>query len=193
MYTKDKCDSDDERCVHRWDAGEWSSCSATCGVGLMTRTVACTHRPSRDSNRTEVLRDEDCQNPKPSPVQACNRFDCPPTWDTPEWGQVTDLSLEVQHRKYLAKQLRLTTEAKYRCIFVAAVLPELWWWISKEAGLVQTAVGGWQHPGAAWHLLLFQESFKPAALCQERVPTSVGHNGLVTGTVSSPQGFDWPF
>lgn len=149
MYTKDKCDSDDERCVHRWDAGEWSSCSATCGVGLMTRTVACTHRPSRDSNRTEVLRDEDCQNPKPSPVQACNRFDCPPTWDTPEWGQVTDLSLEVQHRKYLAKQVRLTTEAKYRCIFVAAVLPELWWWISKEAGLVQTAVGGWQHPGAA--------------------------------------------
>lgn len=107
MYTKDKCDSDDERCVHRWDAGEWSSCSATCGVGLMTRTVACTHRPSRDSNRTEVLRDEDCQNPKPSPVQACNRFDCPPTWDTPDWGQVKDLSLEVQHRKYLAKQLRL--------------------------------------------------------------------------------------
>lgn len=54
----------------------------------MTRTVACTHQPSRDSNRTLVLRDEDCQTPKPGPVQACNRFDCPPLWDTRDWGQV---------------------------------------------------------------------------------------------------------
>lgn len=84
--------SDDERCFHRWETGEWSSCSATCGVGLMTRTVACTHRPSRDSNHTAVLRDEDCQNPKPSPVQACNRFDCPPMWATRDWGQVKDLT-----------------------------------------------------------------------------------------------------
>lgn len=50
--------------------------------------MACTHRPSRDSNRTKALRDEDCQNPKPSPVQACNRFDCPPMWDTRDWEQV---------------------------------------------------------------------------------------------------------
>uniref|UniRef100_A0A3B4WPA4 PLAC domain-containing protein n=1 Tax=Seriola lalandi dorsalis TaxID=1841481 RepID=A0A3B4WPA4_SERLL len=84
---------------------EWSSCSATCGVGLMTRTVACTHRPSRDSNRTEVLRDEDCQNPKPSPVQACNRFDCPPMWDTPDWGQCSQsCGGGVQRRQILCKQ-----------------------------------------------------------------------------------------
>lgn len=79
---------DEEYCTGRWETGDWSSCSATCGVGLRTRTVACTHRPSRDSNQTKVLRDEDCQNPKPSPVQACNRFDCPPMWDTRDWEQV---------------------------------------------------------------------------------------------------------
>ncbi|KAM8747989.1 ADAMTS-like protein 1 isoform 2-T3 [Acanthopagrus schlegelii] len=92
-------------CPPRWDAGEWSSCSATCGVGLMTRTVACTHRPSRDSNHTEVLRDEDCQNPKPSPVQACNRFDCPPMWDTHDWGQCTQsCDGGFQWRQVLCKQ-----------------------------------------------------------------------------------------
>uniref|UniRef100_A0A8D3D444 ADAMTS-like protein 1 n=1 Tax=Scophthalmus maximus TaxID=52904 RepID=A0A8D3D444_SCOMX len=94
-----------QSCPPRWETGEWSSCSATCGVGLMTRTVACTHRPSRDSNRTEVLRDEDCQNPKPSPVQACNRFDCPPMWDTFDWGQCSQsCGGGVQRRRVLCKQ-----------------------------------------------------------------------------------------
>ncbi|KAF3698002.1 ADAMTS-like protein 1 [Channa argus] len=92
-------------CPPRWEAGEWSSCSATCGVGLMTRGVACTHRPSRDSNRTEVLTDEHCQNPKPSPVQACNRFDCPPMWDTQDWGQCSqNCGGGVQKRQVLCKQ-----------------------------------------------------------------------------------------
>lgn len=82
---------------HRWKTGEWSSCSATCGVGLMTRTVACTHRPFADSNRTVILGEEDCHPPKPSPVQACNRFDCPPLWDLHPWGQVDWLKLEVPY------------------------------------------------------------------------------------------------
>lgn len=67
----------------------------------MIRTVGCTHRPSRDSNHTLVLRDEDCQNPKPSPLQACNRFDCPPMWDTHDWGQVKDIISKVYHCKCL--------------------------------------------------------------------------------------------
>ncbi|XP_023155729.2 ADAMTS-like protein 1 isoform X2 [Amphiprion ocellaris] len=92
-------------CPPRWETGEWSSCSATCGVGLMTRTVACAHQPSRNSNHTAVLKDEDCPKPKPSPVQACNRFDCPPMWDTRDWGQCSQsCGGGVQRRQVLCKQ-----------------------------------------------------------------------------------------
>ncbi|KAL6118680.1 adamtsl1 [Pungitius sinensis] len=92
-------------CPPRWDTGEWSVCSATCGVGLLTRSVACTHRPSRDSNNTEALRDGDCPSPKPSPVQACNRFDCPPMWDTRDWGQCSQSCAGgFQRRQVLCKQ-----------------------------------------------------------------------------------------
>ncbi|XP_024910860.1 ADAMTS-like protein 1 isoform X6 [Cynoglossus semilaevis] len=92
-------------CPPRWETGEWSSCSATCGVGLMSRSVACTHQPFRDSNLTEVMRDLGCHSPKPSPVQACNRFDCPPMWDTYDWGQCSQsCGGGVQKRKVLCKQ-----------------------------------------------------------------------------------------
>ncbi|XP_068164161.1 ADAMTS-like protein 1 isoform X3 [Antennarius striatus] len=93
-------------CPPRWETGAWSSCSATCGVGLMSRTVACAKQPSRNSNRTEILRDEDCLNPKPSPIQACNRFDCPPMWDTRDWGQCSRScgSGGIQKRQVLCKQ-----------------------------------------------------------------------------------------
>lgn len=77
-----------QRGPDRWVTGDWTSCSATCGVGLMTRSVECVHQPSRDGDRDRVLSDQDCQSPKPGPVQACNRFDCPPTWDPQDWGQV---------------------------------------------------------------------------------------------------------
>ncbi|XP_034019931.1 ADAMTS-like protein 1 isoform X2 [Thalassophryne amazonica] len=92
-------------CPPRWETKQWSLCSATCGVGIMTRTVICTHHPYKDSNQTEILRDEMCQIQKPSPVQACNRFDCPPMWDSGEWGQCSlSCGGGIQRRKVLCKQ-----------------------------------------------------------------------------------------
>ncbi|XP_034629105.1 ADAMTS-like protein 1 isoform X4 [Trachemys scripta elegans] len=76
-----------EPCPPRWEIGKWSSCSVTCGVGLQTRDVFCSHLLSRETNETVILADELCHKPKPSLVQACNRFDCPPSWYPTEWQQ----------------------------------------------------------------------------------------------------------
>ncbi|KAM8792571.1 ADAMTS-like protein 1 [Eudromia elegans] len=76
-----------EPCPPRWEIGKWSTCSLTCGVGLQTRDVFCSHLLSRETNETVILADELCYKPKPSLVQACNRFDCPPSWYPTEWQE----------------------------------------------------------------------------------------------------------
>ncbi|KAG7273847.1 hypothetical protein CRUP_014540, partial [Coryphaenoides rupestris] len=93
--------------LHDWEYDGFSdACSATCGVGLMTRAVACTLRPARGSNHTRALRDQECPPTKPGPVQACNRFDCPPLWDTREWGKCSQScgGGGVQRREVACKQ-----------------------------------------------------------------------------------------
>ncbi|XP_036407706.1 ADAMTS-like protein 1 [Megalops cyprinoides] len=94
-----------EPCPPRWETGAWSSCSATCGVGLRTRAVACIHLQSRESNHTVTLSDDKCRAPKPTPVQACNRFDCPPMWELRDWGQCSrSCGGGTQKREVLCKQ-----------------------------------------------------------------------------------------
>lgn len=73
----------------RWEIGKWSPCSLTCGVGLQTRDVFCSHLLSREMNETVILADELCRQPKPSTVQACNRFNCPPAWYPAQWQPVS--------------------------------------------------------------------------------------------------------
>ncbi|XP_049591165.1 ADAMTS-like protein 1 isoform X3 [Syngnathus scovelli] len=98
-------DCQTQPCPPRWEAGGWSQCSASCGVGLMSRTVACARRPSVGSNSTEVLPNENCHDPKPNPIQACNRFDCPPTWETQEWGKCSSrCGNGVEKRRVVCKQ-----------------------------------------------------------------------------------------
>nr|XP_023676690.1 ADAMTS-like protein 1 isoform X2 [Paramormyrops kingsleyae] len=73
-------------CPPRWEVGAWSPCSATCGVGLRTRAVVCARPRSHGDNGTVPAGESECRHPKPSSVQACNRFDCPPMWETQDWG-----------------------------------------------------------------------------------------------------------
>ncbi|XP_076828014.1 ADAMTS-like protein 1 isoform X2 [Brachyhypopomus gauderio] len=74
-------------CPPRWAVAAWSFCSATCGVGLQTRAVSCVLKGRASGNRTQTVEDEECGQPKPPSVQACNRFDCPPMWDAREWSR----------------------------------------------------------------------------------------------------------
>ncbi|XP_053558618.1 ADAMTS-like protein 1 [Bombina bombina] len=94
-----------EACPPRWEIGNWSSCSLTCGVGLQTRDVFCSHLLSRETNETVVLADSFCRQPKPTLVQACNRFDCPPDWYSSEWNQCSQTcGGGLQTREVLCKQ-----------------------------------------------------------------------------------------
>ncbi|KAM4707871.1 ADAMTS-like protein 1 isoform 2-T2 [Discoglossus pictus] len=94
-----------EACPPRWEIGNWSSCSLTCGVGLQTRDVFCSHLLSRETNETVVLGDSFCRQPKPTLVKACNRFDCPPAWYSSEWKQCSKTcGGGVQSRDVLCKQ-----------------------------------------------------------------------------------------
>ncbi|XP_030635061.1 ADAMTS-like protein 1 [Chanos chanos] len=94
-----------QSCPARWETGLWSPCSATCGVGLQTRAVTCTHRSRSHSNYTEKVKEEDCHQPKPTSFQACNRFDCPPFWEPQDWTQCShSCGGGTQKREVLCKQ-----------------------------------------------------------------------------------------
>ncbi|XP_064346254.1 ADAMTS-like protein 1 isoform X1 [Camelus dromedarius] len=92
-------------CPARWEIGKWSPCSLTCGVGLQTRDVFCSHLLSREMNETVILADEMCRQPKPSTVQACNRFNCPPAWYPAQWQPCSrTCGGGTQKREVLCKQ-----------------------------------------------------------------------------------------
>ncbi|XP_036744022.2 ADAMTS-like protein 1 isoform X1 [Manis pentadactyla] len=92
-------------CPARWEIGRWSPCSLTCGVGLQTRDVFCSHLLSRETNETVILADELCHQPKPSAVQACNRFNCPPAWYPAQWQPCSrTCGGGIQKREVLCKQ-----------------------------------------------------------------------------------------
>ncbi|XP_044795746.1 ADAMTS-like protein 1 isoform X1 [Bubalus bubalis] len=92
-------------CPARWEIGKWSPCSLTCGVGLQTRDVFCSHLLSREINETVILADELCRQPKPTTVQACNRFNCPPAWYPAQWQPCSrTCGGGIQKREVLCKQ-----------------------------------------------------------------------------------------
>ncbi|XP_045696740.1 ADAMTS-like protein 1 isoform X1 [Phyllostomus hastatus] len=92
-------------CPSRWEIGKWSPCSLTCGVGLQTRDVFCSQIRSRETNETVILADDLCHQQKPSTVQACNRFNCPPAWYPAQWQPCSrTCGGGIQMREVLCKQ-----------------------------------------------------------------------------------------
>ncbi|XP_033613536.1 ADAMTS-like protein 1 [Fukomys damarensis] len=92
-------------CPGRWEAGQWSPCTFTCGVGLQTRDVSCSGWLSTELRERVALADQLCPGPKPNTVQVCNRFDCPPAWDPEPWQPCSrTCGGGVQKREVLCKQ-----------------------------------------------------------------------------------------
>uniref|UniRef100_W5N5E8 ADAMTS like 3 n=1 Tax=Lepisosteus oculatus TaxID=7918 RepID=W5N5E8_LEPOC len=90
----------------RWEFTAWTQCSATCGVGIQTRNVDCLQVLSLDPVETSSVAESECQDIRPPAVQACNQFDCPPSWYTEDWQECShSCGGGTQSRKVHCKQL----------------------------------------------------------------------------------------
>lgn len=86
-----------EKCRYQWMASEWDPCNASCGVGIIVRTVWCESGDvgavSGDRGgvsgdiRGETVEEELCpEESRPSLVQECHQEACQYQWRHREWG-----------------------------------------------------------------------------------------------------------
>ncbi|VDM65010.1 unnamed protein product [Strongylus vulgaris] len=76
-------------CPPVWQVGVFGPCSVTCGGGTATRSVSCIRPVSRSGGADAhiVLRDVECNLPKPSETEACGVVPCPASWIIGEWTE----------------------------------------------------------------------------------------------------------
>ncbi|CAG11189.1 unnamed protein product, partial [Tetraodon nigroviridis] len=78
------CDSGPCRNRLEWYTGPWGQCSAECGNGTQTRSVACI---SNNRGRMEVVDGLRCSSrPRPAAVQLCTSKPCGVQWYVTEWS-----------------------------------------------------------------------------------------------------------
>lgn len=71
----------------RYDASPFSECSASCSSsGLRQRVVRCVNNET--GAKLPLAACEDL-GPPPPPQEACNRVDCPVTWQWPSWAGIS--------------------------------------------------------------------------------------------------------
>ncbi|XP_069567566.1 ADAMTS-like protein 3 isoform X1 [Brachyistius frenatus] len=98
-----------EPCPPRWEVTAWTGCSASCGVGIQTRSVFCMRLLSIEQQDILTVSEDECREFKPAILQPCNQVDCPPAWETEPWQQCSQLcGGGVQVRKVYCKQLLST-------------------------------------------------------------------------------------
>ncbi|KAM9408330.1 ADAMTS-like protein 3, partial [Pholidichthys leucotaenia] len=103
-----------EPCPPRWEATAWTSCSASCGVGIQTRSVFCMRLLSTERRDVSTIPEDWCRDLKPAVLRPCNQMDCPPAWETEPWQQCPQTcGSGNQVRKVFCKQL-LSTGAHRR-------------------------------------------------------------------------------
>ncbi|GAB1605979.1 uncharacterized protein LOC115217908 [Argonauta hians] len=91
-----------EQCEPSWQAGNWSSCSTSCGPGSRTRTIECTQIISRTT--TLKVSAERCSvtTPKPAATEQCHNNPCA-RWSVEAWSKCNPECGPGSTRKRLVK------------------------------------------------------------------------------------------
>ncbi|XP_043943348.1 A disintegrin and metalloproteinase with thrombospondin motifs 20 [Protopterus annectens] len=79
-------------CEYIWILGDWSQCSATCGLGYQQRMIYCTEVHSAHTHYSYDLPSasyQECPLPHPPDTQKCFVTDCPSaaTWKVGQWSK----------------------------------------------------------------------------------------------------------
>uniref|UniRef100_G3NJ46 ADAM metallopeptidase with thrombospondin type 1 motif 20 n=1 Tax=Gasterosteus aculeatus aculeatus TaxID=481459 RepID=G3NJ46_GASAC len=78
-------------CHHTWTTGQWSQCSASCGVGYQQRAASCSVMPSSQARRPYAAASSStrCPEPQPPGSRPCLLRDCPHTtyWKVGPWSK----------------------------------------------------------------------------------------------------------
>uniref|UniRef100_A0A3B4VKI2 PLAC domain-containing protein n=1 Tax=Seriola dumerili TaxID=41447 RepID=A0A3B4VKI2_SERDU len=78
------CDSGPCQNQLEWYTGPWGQCSAECGNGTQTRSVACIFN---DNGRMEVVDESKCSSlPQPITAETCRLKPCGVQWYVTEWS-----------------------------------------------------------------------------------------------------------
>ena len=80
--------------ISRWEYGDWSQCTRSCGGGIRYRTVHCWRMiiPGLDSSVSNSLCNE---TESPPATEQCAEEPCGPQWETSDWSEV---SLTLGHQ-----------------------------------------------------------------------------------------------
>ncbi|XP_078379203.1 A disintegrin and metalloproteinase with thrombospondin motifs 3-like isoform X2 [Oculina patagonica] len=82
---EEKCNT--QACSPEWHLSGWSSCSKTCGRGVMTRKLSCRIKV-RNPGEYKTVNEDSCKGPKLGVLQkTCFKDACPAEWVPSPWGE----------------------------------------------------------------------------------------------------------
>jgi len=78
--TSQSC-TDTSSCLYGWTAGEWNTCSESCGTGTQTRSIEC------ERSDGTIVEDSWCAAAKPESSQSCSdTSSCTYAWVSEDWS-----------------------------------------------------------------------------------------------------------
>ena len=93
---------------NRWHLSGWSSCSKTCGRGLLTRELSCREKVSQNPEEYKTVSESSCKGIKPTALQrACYKVACPAEWVPSPWGEVKTLLIIIRLAPRAGKMNRI--------------------------------------------------------------------------------------